>query len=63
MKARWMARLAITRASSWFLDAAAHHRVDIDVEEGMVSEQLQLDDLELFFDTSSGWTLSMEICI
>ena len=43
---------------------AAEDGVDVDVEIGMLGQQLELrsSTFRLFFETSSGFTLSMLIC-
>ncbi len=59
------ARSETVRASVRVGDAAADDGVDVDVKVGVLrepDEQLGVEDLERLFETSSGMTLSMEIC-
>ena len=55
---------ADSKASQGLLTPAANYGVDVDVELGVFGQPLELlvEDLQAFFETSSGLTLSMEIC-
>ena len=59
------ARFATTIASDGFVNSAAHHRIDIHVELGMLRQHLQprIQRLQTLLRNLSGWTLSMLICM